>query len=270
VLVELLRDAGAFVAFHARHPSVPTILVLAGTDIYPAPSPEALESIHLADRLVALHDRAIAMIPADARAKARTITQSAEAFRPPAPGDAAPFFEVCVVGHLRRVKDPLRAAAAARLLPSDSRVRIRHAGRILEDDFTALVAREQPENPRYTWLGPLSARQARDLIASSDLQVLSSLAEGGAQVLGESVVSGTPLLASRHDAALSLLGEDYPGLFDIGATAQLAALMTKAETNSEFRALLRERTASLAPQFDPRREREAWRALLAELAPESA
>ena len=37
-------------------------------------------------------------------------------------------FPVCVLGHLRAVKDPFRPADASRLLPGGSRVRVLHLG----------------------------------------------------------------------------------------------------------------------------------------------
>src|SRR2546429_4290766 len=39
------------------------------------------------------------------------------------------LFRSCVIGHLRAVKDPFRAALAARSLPRSSRVRILQMGR---------------------------------------------------------------------------------------------------------------------------------------------
>lgn len=267
VLIVLHADKchGAIKEFEARHPKVPLVLVLAGTDIYPEPSERATDSMHVVDRLVGLQDRACLKVPPPLREKFVTIVQSAEPIVSSSLPTNSDCFEICVVGHLRRVKDPLRAAAAARLLPSSSKIQIRHAGRIREPEFEALVEREVRENPRYTWLGELAPEEARRLIARSRLEVLSSHAEGGAQVLGEAVVAGTPLLVSRHDAALALLGEDYPGLFDVGATEELASLMTRAETDASFMKLLQERTGALAGEFSPERERDAWKALLSEL-----
>ena len=46
-------------------------------------------------------------------------------------------FKVCVIGHLREEKDPLRTAMAARLLPSSSRLRVLHIGRALNPDFVS-------------------------------------------------------------------------------------------------------------------------------------
>ena len=174
-------------------------------------------------------------------------------------------FDVCTVGHLREVKDPLRAAAASRRLPQTSRIRVRHAGAILDDGYAELVQREQAENPRYAWLGELTPAEAQNLMAQSRLTVVSSFHEGGARVIGESIVAGTPVLAARNDASLSLLGEDYAGLYEAGRTEELATLMTRAETDGAFLDALVERAGRLAPQFDPRREQEAWRELMAEL-----
>ena len=44
--------------------------------------------------------------------------------------------------------------------------------------------------------------------------------------------------------------------------------MARAEAEPAFLDALRAHGRTLAPQFDPRLEREAWRRLLAELAPE--
>jgi putative glycosyltransferase (TIGR04348 family) len=270
------EEADGLIALHAVHshdavraaretrPSIRIIVALTGTDLYPEPGEEARESLRIADRIVGLQPLARERVPEEFRDKVRIIVQSAEADARSAPRSLDPFF-ICVVGHLREVKDPLRAALAARRLPATSKIRIRHAGAILEPGFRELVAREQAENQRYEWLGELSQKEVRALIASSQLQVLSSFHEGGARVIGESVVAGTPLLAARNDASISLLGADYPGLYDAGSTKQLAVLMARAESDSGYRALLGARTRDAAPQFDPRRERAAWRDLVAEL-----
>ena len=103
------------------------------------------------------------------------------------------------------------------------------------------------------------------LIAESQLLVVSSFHEGGARAIGEAVAAGTPILAARNDAACSLLGDDYPGLYDAGDTEQLADLMVRAETETEFLETLRKHTLQARAQFEPQREREALRALMADL-----
>ncbi|MFS8087401.1 MAG: glycosyltransferase, partial [Acidobacteriota bacterium] len=90
--------------------------------------------------------------------------------------------------------------------------------------------------------------------------------EGGANVLSEAIVAGVPVLASRIDGNVGILGADYPGLFRVGDTRELTRLMIRAETDSKFLAQLKTRVRKLAPLFDPKREERAWADLLSELA----
>ena len=46
--------------------------------------------------------------------------------------------------------------------------------------------------------------------------------EGGAHVVMEAIMSGTPVLASRIDGNVGMLGADYAGYFDCGDADQLA------------------------------------------------
>jgi glycosyltransferase involved in cell wall biosynthesis len=134
----------------------------------------------------------------------------------------------------------------------------------------ALAARqataEQVRNPRYRWLGPLSQARTRRLIARSRVLVLSSRMEGGANVISEAVVDGTPVIASRIPGSVGLLGDDYSGYFPVGDTQSLRELLVRAETDAGFYARLQQQCASLTPLFRPEEERERWRRLLDELA----
>jgi hypothetical protein len=56
--------------------------------------------------------------------------------------------------------------------------------------------------------------------------VLSSLSEG-ANVVSETVVAGVPILASRMDGNVGLLGADYPGYFPVGDTKTSARLLRR-------------------------------------------
>jgi glycosyltransferase involved in cell wall biosynthesis len=237
---------------------------LTGSDIYPAPNEKVLESIALADRLVVLQQKAIDQVPEPFREKTHVIIQSAERLgEDRSTGEST--FDVCVVGHLRDVKDPLRAAAATRLLPADSTIRIRHAGGILEPKYHERVEREIRENPRYQWLGELDEKAVADLIASTRLMVMSSLSEGGARVVGEAMVHGTPVISSRIDGVIGLLGDDYPGYFFPGDTEALSKILWRVESDGNFLKALKQRAEELAPQFHPDREREGWGALIDDL-----
>jgi putative glycosyltransferase (TIGR04348 family) len=267
VALHAYKTAEAVRWSRARHAGRPIVVALTGTDLYRDihVRPEARRSLQLADRLVVLHDRASKELPRDVRGKVRLIRQSAEHQRPAAPARKRAGLDVAFVAHLRDEKDPLRAALASRLLPEASRVRIVHAGRALDDAWARRALAEQAENRRYVWLGEVSPRRARGLIAGSQALVLTSLVEGGANVLGEAIVAGTPVLSTRIPAAVSALGSGYTGFFPVGETAALARLLRRFEEDRVFRVELRRRVRSRRPLFRERAEKAAWRSLLAEL-----
>lgn len=92
-----------------------------------------------------------------------------------------------------------------------------------------------------------------------------SRAEGAANVIGEAVTLGVPVLASRIPGNVGLLGARHPGLFPVGDARALRALLLRAEEDSAFYRRLERATVARAPLFEPVREREAWRRLVAEL-----
>lgn len=260
------KSAPSIRQFRAAHREHPIVLALTGTDLYRdiQESAEARESLEVADRLVVLQADAVGHLPEHLRPKARVIYQSVQV-NIPAVGPQSDVFEVCVVGHLREVKDPFRTAEAARLLPASSRLQISHVGGVLEDQMRNRARTEQESNPRYHWLGELSREETFRVIARSRLLVLTSQLEGGANVIGEAVMLGTPVLSTRISGSIGLLGEDYPGFFPVGDTAALAALLKRAEVEEAFYAELTSRSAERRPLFEPEREQAAWRDLLAEL-----
>jgi len=267
VAVHAWRSAAAIERFKTKFPERPVILQLSGTDIYeyidsdPAPT---LRSMALADRLVALNDLAGRVVPERFRSRLCVIHQSAA--RLPYPRRPSPrAVVVAVVGHLREVKDPLRAAAAARRLPAESRVRIEQVGRAYTPEWAARAVAEMKTNPRYMWRDDVPAAAVRRLLARSHAMVISSLSEGGANVISEAAVAGVPILASRIDGNVGLLGADYPGYFPVGDTEALARLLQRVEDEPRFVARLGKALARRAPLFRPARESAAWRRLLAGL-----
>ena len=272
VALHAWRSAGAVRRFRALHPDRPLIVALSGTDLYEYIDRDprrTLHSLESADRLVALQDLARQRLAGGFRRKLRIIHQSA----PPLPRRGAPpsrFFDVAVIAHLRRVKDPLRAAAAARLLPPASRLRIVHVGGADTPRWAARAKAEMKNNRRYVWRGEVPGAAVRRLLGRAQALVLSSLSEGGANVISEAVAAGVPVLASRIDGSVGLLGRDYPGYFPVGDTAALARLLHRIESDPKFLAGLRAAVARRSDLFRPAREIAAWKALLAELARPSA
>ncbi len=280
VVVETTYEGAAcdvLVALHARRsarsvalsrrlaPDRPIVLALTGTDLYRdlERSASARRSLFTADRIVVLQRLARTLLPRALRPKTRVIVQSCRpvARRPRRARD----FSALVLAHLRPVKDPLRAALAARLLPASSHVRVVLAGAALSAATARRARAEAARNARFTWVGDLPRARALSRLARCDVLVTSSRLEGGASVVSEAVASGVPVLASRVDGNVGLLGAGHPGLFPFGDTRALARLLGRAEGDPRFLAALARAGRLRRPLFSPARERAAWRALLAEL-----
>ncbi len=256
----------ASLARHARaRPEAPRVLALTGTDVYEEllGDPAARESLEVATRLVVLQPLALHRLPEHVRGRARVIRQSA-AVPPPAP--AQPGFTACVLAHLRDVKDPLLAARAASLVPATARLRVVHLGGAPEDEW-ARRARdaERQAGGRWTWLGARPRADALRVLGGSRLLVLTSRSEGGANAVTEAIAAGVPVLSTRIDGSLGILGDAYPGYFEVGDAAGLAHLLERCEAEPGFLGELRAHVAALRPRVDPARERASWRDLLTEL-----
>jgi putative glycosyltransferase (TIGR04348 family) len=254
--------------FRKQQPRTPIVVALTGTDVYRDihRSRQAQKSLDMADRLVVLQPLATAELPSILRNRARTIYQSVQPIRISPPFWPPRHFRVIVLGHLRPVKDPFRAALALRYLSPESRIRVVQVGQALDPGMAKRAQYLTRHDPRYQWIGEVPRWKARRILARSTLLVLSSRMEGGANVISESVVSDVPVLASRIAGSVGLLGEDYPGYFPVEDTRALAELLIKAETSQDFYAKLKECCRLIAPLFDPECERQSWRKLLAELS----
>jgi len=267
VALHAWRSAASIQRFHDLHPQRPLIVALAGTDAYhyiehdPEPT---LRSLVLADRLVGLHEQIGRRLPRRFHGKLRIIHQSAAPLSARSRA-ASRSFDVAVVGSLREVTDPLRAAEAARRLPPEARLRIIHVGAAETAHWAARAKAEMQANRRYVWRGEVSGAAVRRLLGRARALVLSSINEGGANVIGEAVMAWVPVLVSRIDAAVAQLGRDYPGYFAVGDTDALARLLHRIESEPRFLAGLRAAIRRRAPLFQPARELRAWRSLLAEL-----
>jgi putative glycosyltransferase (TIGR04348 family) len=266
VALHARKSHPSMAAYRAQHPRKPLILCLTGTDLYHdlPTSAAARESIAWADRLVVLHAKAADDLPAGIHGKIRVIRQSLPAPRTQ-PRKRRSAFDVCVLGHLRDEKDPLRAALALRFVPRTVPIRVTHAGQALTRRCEEHARRLMEHEPRYRWLGEVPRGRARAILARSRAMVISSRMEGGANVVSEAIVLGVPVLASHIPGNVGLLGEDWPAYYPVGDTRALADLMVRAATAPDIQSDLRERLRRLAPLFHPDRERAAWRNLLAEL-----
>lgn len=270
-----LVDADLLVALHARrsHPALlewrrregskPVIVALTGTDLYhdiPAHDADAIESLEFADRLIVLQERGVAALPAQFRAKARAVYQSAPAL---APYRKSPrCLRALFVGHLRAEKDPFTFIRAAAALRDRRTIEFLLAGAVrdpaLEQPLRELLA----EAPNLRMLGALDHRAARERIRRAHLLVVPSRMEGGANVIVEAVVSGTPVLASDCDGNIGMLGEDYAGYFPVRDAHALARLVARCRAEPNFLTHLKDQCQARARLFAPEAERDALLAII--------
>jgi putative glycosyltransferase (TIGR04348 family) len=242
------------------------VAALTGTDLYRdlGWSRGAQEVLEVSDRLVALQPLALDEIPRRYHWKTHVILQSV-----PKPVGTVPrsrrTFDACVLGHLRAVKDPFRAAAASRQLPPDSRVRIVQVGGAHTPAMERRAREEARRNPCYRWLGELPRSRALRALRRSRVMVISSRMEGGPNAISESLVSGVPVLASAIPGNVGLLGKGYPGYFRVGDSRALARLLRRVEIEPAFLQRLESWCRRRARAFAPLHEASAWRALLREL-----
>ncbi len=258
------KSAAAIERYRRRESGAPLVVALGGTDVYPEPSEVARRSMDLASRIVVLQPLLLQRLPAWVRKKAVVILQSAAPYRCPIEADG---FQVCVIGHLRDVKEPFLAAEASRAVPERSRLKVLQVGAALDATHATSARAEERENPRYSWLGPLRRSDALAVLATSRLLVLTSRSEGGANVISEAIAASVPVLSTRIDAAESLLGADYPGLFPCGDGRALAELLWRAESDAAFYRSLSERIDARADIVSPSRERRCFSDLLSSLFP---
>jgi putative glycosyltransferase (TIGR04348 family) len=254
------RSAESIQAWHDEHGQRGLGLVLTGTDLYRdiAHDTQAQRSLALAHSLVVLQGLGVKSLPSEHQAKARVIFQSTGTRQTLA--KTSRHLRVVMVGHLRDEKDPLTLMAAARLLPADSGILIDHVGAPLDAALGQAAQATQAQCPHYRWLGAMPHAQTLQRIQRAHLLVHTSRMEGGAHVLMEAMRSGTPVLASRIDGNLGLLGEDYAGLFEAGDAHELADLLLRCRADQNQNSLmahLGHQCAWRTPLFEPQAERAA-------------
>ena len=259
------RSHASVVAFRKKYPDRPLVVTLTGTDLYrdlPV-SREARESLRLADRVIVLQEDAIRLLDKNTRKKTRIVYQSANPTVRHSPPKAP--FRVVVVGHLREEKDPFRAVAACSYLKKESfELELIQIGDALSREMKSEARNWTKREPRYRWLGGLAHPRAMAWIARSHLLVVSSVMEGGANVIAEAARIGTPVLASRMSGNLGMLGRNYPGYFPLFDGQALGGLIRKVVEDKPYFRKLKRALAARRPLFAPATERRALHAVIRE------
>lgn len=255
------RSFASIRAFAERFPARPLLVTLTGTDLYRDihEDRDAQQALELAHRIIVLQERGPDELGPHLAAKTRVIYQSSPdiARTPERPN----VFEVLVIGHLRVEKDPFRAALATAYLPENSETQVTHLGSALSEDMAETAEMAQSKLPRWTWAGDVPHRTVLKRLSRAHLLVISSVMEGGANVICEALAAEVPVLASHMPGNIGMLGEDYPGYFPVGDERRLAELLWRAENDAGFYAALlshaRVRRGLMRPELEASRLRQA-------------
>ena len=267
VAIHAWRSAACIQAFRARHPNRPLVVLLAGTDIYRfqySHPVDTLASMEAADCLIGLHEGVAGDIPARFADKLKIVFQSAQPLASPRVPSHR-HFDVCVVGHLREEKDSLRAAIAARSAPGTSKLRVLALGKAHSEDWHTAATAEMQRNARFQWRGEVAPGAVRQCFGRCHAMVISSVMEGGANVVSEAVAAGLPVIASDISGNVGLLGPAHPAYFPVKDDAALAHLLHLAEFDPDFLASIDATQRERVQLFEPARERAAWQSILEQL-----
>jgi putative glycosyltransferase (TIGR04348 family) len=259
------RSASSIAAWHAAHADRPVLVALTGTDLYRDIQHDsaAQQSLVLANALLVLNDLGPLSLPPALRSKCHVVLQSCAA-RATLPKTTR-HLRALMVGHLREEKDPRTFFAAVDLLAGRSDIFFDHIGSALDPALGALAMGLAARNAQYRWLGALPHAQARRRIQAGHVLVHPSRMEGGAHVVMEAIRSGTPVIASRIDGNVGLLGAAYGGYFAPGDSSALAAWVASVRDNAQVQDQLRGQVLERSSLFAPEREAAALHSLVAQL-----
>lgn len=260
------RSAASIAAWFETRGKQGLAVVLTGTDLYRDIRQDAAArtSLQLARALILLQERGPLALPEELRQKVSVIHASAPARR--ILPKSRRLLRAVMVGHLREEKSPDTLFAAMPLLARHPDIRIDHIGAALDSKWEAAALDTMAAYPNYRWLGALPYQTTRNRIQRAHVLIHCSQMEGGAHVIMEAVTSGTPVLASRIDGNVGMLGESYPGYFPWGDARALADLLLACRaTQHESKGLLSRlfgQASARAPLFAPETERAALRRLV--------
>jgi putative glycosyltransferase (TIGR04348 family) len=251
------RSAASIAAWAGQRGSRSLIVALTGTDLYRDIHTErqAQQSLNAAGQLIVLQELGIQSLPAQHRAKTQVLLQSTTSRKTLA--KTAKHLNAVMVGHLREEKMPQTLFEAARLLTDEPQIRITHIGAGLDEALAQDAVNTEALCAGYTWSRGLKHAQTRQKIQRAHVLAHTSRMEGGAHVIMEAVCSGTPVLASRMDGNVGMLGANYDGYFPVGDAQALAAMLRRCKNEPAFLDHLKHQCDTRAPLFAPANERAA-------------
>jgi len=259
-----VKGAPAVFDFREACPNGKVVILITGTDLYeslPAGSELGQRALLEADRIVVVQEAARLRLPEEVREKTVVIAASLDPIEIKAEANATPF-AISILGHPRPVKRPFMVIEEVAKHPEWNEVEVWQIGEALDEESSQEGAAWLKKDSRYRWFGGLPREEALALCAKSSLTVNSSILEGGANAVLEAVTMGVPVLASRIEGNVGLLGEDYPGYFEEGELGEVLERIIGGEMDlDEWVRLASERL----PLFSRETESTSWLELLADL-----
>ncbi len=158
---------------------------------------------------------------------------------------------------------------ALALLPNRDDLQVVQVGEALDSRMRADALDWQSREKRYRWTGSVPHARALRWMAASHAIVVSSVMEGGANVISEAVAVGVPVLASKIPGNVGMLGARYRGYFETGSEKALAQLIERCRADAAFYAALRKSVIEKRAQFSEKAEIDAWRRVLRSVSPPS-
>jgi putative glycosyltransferase (TIGR04348 family) len=249
------RSAESIAEWSVKYPDKLIVLALTGTDLYRdiAVDPLAQQSLKLAHRLIVLQDMGPKNLPAEHQSKCQVIFQSTT--RRQTAKKTTQKLRALMVGHLRSEKSPETYFEVAKILAVREEIVLDHIGAPLDAELGQKASQLSLELSNYRYLGEQTHAQTRARIVRAHLLVHPSRMEGGAHVVMEAVMSGTPVLASRIDGNVGMLGVNYDGYFPVGDAQALASMLQKCKNEPGFLDHLNKQCALRAPLFEHQAEK---------------
>ncbi len=266
------RSAEAIQKFRIATPQGKIVVALTGTDLHvdlfdgTAGFSCVTKSMRVADRIVLLEPEGLNNLAPEFRQKCTVIFQSTLLPRLEQQTRGSRF-RIAFLAHLREVKNPFLICRAVELLPPSSSAMVTHAGEATSVFWRDRALQWSESCSRYEWVRAISHQDAMQLLANSQLTVLTSRHEGAPSVFSEAAALGVPILSTRIPASVGILGAKHPGLFNVDDAAGLAKLIHRAEHDQDFYEDLCSATDGIGASLSPQAEVRSWRELLAGLQP---
>lgn len=256
------KSAREIFDFHHRQPESAIVSLLTGTDVnHPEMedlSSATIKALRLSTSVVSLHDGFTHRIPEDLLGKTKVIYPSVQL---PSGFSHCPVEpkKVMIAGNYRVEKNPTLMMSAVRKLaelPLDFHAY--GAG----GDYQEHLDQTAAECSNFYFHGVQDHGVVLKEMQSMHALLNTSTEEGGANAICEAVAIGLPVLASRIDGNIGMLGFDYEGFFTSGDLQSLTDLLTRMDRDEAFYQTLKRQVAARARCFSYQYEAEQWAALV--------